>query len=123
MEPTKIAVPVSSLKFPQGVKELTTFIAKLTAEHGDELTVHQYGSHLVVFTEGERCSCSECLTSIDAVIDSFYSVAGAGMILCSSCGNKRCPHAYSHKYVCTGSNEWDQKFELRPEYRNESASQ
>lgn len=26
------------------------------------------------------------------------------MIVCSICGNKRCPHANDHKYDCTGSN-------------------
>lgn len=27
------------------------------------------------------------------------------MILCPSCGNKRCPHATDHRFACTGSNE------------------
>jgi hypothetical protein len=27
------------------------------------------------------------------------------MIVCSICGNKRCPHAENHAYECTGSNE------------------
>jgi len=27
------------------------------------------------------------------------------MILCSTCGNKRCPHANDHRNACTGSNE------------------
>jgi hypothetical protein len=27
------------------------------------------------------------------------------MFLCSTCGNKRCPHANDHRNVCTGSNE------------------
>lgn len=26
------------------------------------------------------------------------------MILCSTCGNKRCPHATDHRNPCTGSN-------------------
>ena len=30
------------------------------------------------------------------------------MILCSTCGNKRCPKAEDHRYKCTGSNEPDQ---------------
>lgn len=28
-----------------------------------------------------------------------------GMRLCSTCGNKRCPHATSCQNTCTGSNE------------------
>jgi hypothetical protein len=27
------------------------------------------------------------------------------MILCPTCGNKRCPHATNHNLVCTNSNE------------------
>lgn len=27
------------------------------------------------------------------------------MILCATCGNKRCPHATDHRNACTGSNE------------------
>lgn len=30
------------------------------------------------------------------------------MILCSTCGNKRCPKAQDHRYKCTASNEPDQ---------------
>lgn len=31
------------------------------------------------------------------------------MILCQSCGNKRCPHATNHLNACTGSNEPGQR--------------
>ncbi len=27
------------------------------------------------------------------------------MVLCPTCGNKRCPHATDHRHACTGSNE------------------
>lgn len=30
------------------------------------------------------------------------------MILCSICGNKRCPHATDHRHACTNSNEYGQ---------------
>lgn len=33
------------------------------------------------------------------------------MVVCSICGNKRCPHAWSHENRCTGSNEPDQASE------------
>jgi hypothetical protein len=26
------------------------------------------------------------------------------MVVCTTCGNKRCPHATDHDYACTGSN-------------------
>lgn len=28
-----------------------------------------------------------------------------GMLVCSTCGNKRCPHATDHALACTNSNE------------------
>jgi len=31
------------------------------------------------------------------------------MILCPTCGNKRCPHASDHALSCTGSNEPGQR--------------
>lgn len=30
------------------------------------------------------------------------------MILCETCGNKRCPHSTDHRLACTGSNAVDQ---------------
>ncbi|MDP4546507.1 hypothetical protein [Marinobacter sp. MDS2] len=27
------------------------------------------------------------------------------MVVCSECGNKRCPKATDHRHTCTGSNE------------------
>lgn len=27
------------------------------------------------------------------------------MVVCATCGNKRCPHAADHRLTCTGSNE------------------
>jgi hypothetical protein len=34
----------------------------------------------------------------------FLHLDSARMILCEHCGNKRCPHASSHRLECTGSN-------------------
>lgn len=45
------------------------------------------------------CQCGQCRP---------ISLADSGsvrMILCSICGNKRCPHANDHRNTCTGSNE------------------
>jgi hypothetical protein len=46
------------------------------------------------------CSCEACrpLTMTDM-----------RMVLCETCGNKRCPHATNHRNACTGSNEVGQK--------------
>lgn len=34
---------------------------------------------------------------------------GMPLIVCSICGNKRCPHATDHKLACTNSNTPGQK--------------
>jgi hypothetical protein len=34
-----------------------------------------------------------------------HDVHVIGMLLCPTCGNKRCPHATDHRHECTGSNE------------------
>lgn len=100
----RFAKPLASLKVPMTINHLSETIGALAEEHKEELVLRQYGSHLVVFTEGELCQCGKCREKIDAVIPSFYSIASQGMILCATCGNKRCPHASSHEYRCSQSN-------------------
>lgn len=39
------------------------------------------------------------------------------MVLCPTCGNKRCPHAENHQNACTGSNAPDQVPTLDPAAR------
>lgn len=57
----------------------------------------------------EQCQCRQCLrdrnegTEIAAGV--FISAEVQRMVLCPTCGNKRCPHATDHRHVCTGSNE------------------
>lgn len=41
----------------------------------------------------KKCHCARCNPS------------AWWMIVCPTCGNKRCPHATSHEHACTGSNE------------------
>ena len=36
---------------------------------------------------------------------SSFGLMGDRMILCPTCGNKRCPHATDHRLDCTGSND------------------
>jgi len=50
------------------------------------------------------CRCFNCL------YDQFDPNTGlrltlTRMVLCETCGNKRCPHATDHRFTCTGSNE------------------
>ncbi len=44
-----------------------------------------------------RCGCWRCLADRDE--------RRTRMILCPTCGNKRCPKASDHRLTCTRSNE------------------
>ncbi|PNE59785.1 hypothetical protein A8H39_01160 [Paraburkholderia fungorum] len=46
------------------------------------------------------CSCETCRP---------VTLKDMRMVLCPTCGNKRCPHATDHRNACTGSNEAGQK--------------
>lgn len=59
-------------------------------------------------SEDTLCHCRHCLTE-RAESDSEAQLWLHRMILCSTCGNKRCPHATDHRLECTGSNEPGQK--------------
>ena len=59
-----------------------------------------------------QCECRQCLR--DRKEGEWWAKhwvprENARMILCSSCGSKRCPHANDHRNACTGSNEPGQK--------------
>lgn len=55
----------------------------------------------------EKCECRSCLDDFEKL-----NPPGPGlshwttrMVVCSICGNKRCPHANNHNNSCTNSNE------------------
>lgn len=62
-----------------------------------------------------QCKCRRCLTERGEI--KTFSMTGhdittaptgvnfVGMIVCETCGNKRCPHATDHRHACTDSNE------------------
>lgn len=52
------------------------------------------------------CWCRHCL---DEPSMGLNNPALQRMILCPTCGNKRCPRASNHDHACTGSNEPGQK--------------
>jgi hypothetical protein len=59
---------------------------------------------------GDQCQCRACLKG--KTVDSAFGpipVHMTRMIVCSICGNKRCPHANDHRNECTGSNEPGQR--------------
>lgn len=51
------------------------------------------------------CGCRKCLAARDERGFGGFPVAMTRMIVCSECGNKRCPHATDHDLACTRSNE------------------
>lgn len=62
--------------------------------------------------KSEPCDCFKCtLERPDGERDPVFGVRldMMRMFVCSVCGNKRCPHATSHEFECTGSNEPGQK--------------
>lgn len=52
------------------------------------------------------CECWQCI--VDNDIREPYSqfpLYLTRVIVCTECGNKRCPHATNHRLKCTDSNE------------------
>lgn len=47
-----------------------------------------------------QCGCLTCLEAADPHFADFPT----RMVLCATCGNKRCPHATDHANPCSGSN-------------------
>jgi hypothetical protein len=60
----------------------------------------------------DLCSCLRCQTEqsvLDLSEEEYPFGIANQMILCSQCGNKRCPHATDHRFACTMSNLPGQK--------------
>jgi hypothetical protein len=54
--------------------------------------------------------CSKCHdTTLPANPTPMDQINHARFIVCTICGNKRCPHATDHELPCTNSNEPGQK--------------
>lgn len=53
----------------------------------------------------DECGCYACIGSKPAYEDTWLTIGMTRMIVCSECGNKRCPHSTDHRHACTGSNE------------------
>jgi hypothetical protein len=52
------------------------------------------------------CDCWRCERDRQDGMTAFLRIR---MILCPTCGNKRCPKANDHRNECSGSNEPGQK--------------
>lgn len=53
----------------------------------------------------KRCTCHRCIREHDLLGPGGFPLSGTQMIVCRTCGNKRCPKASDHNLDCTGSNE------------------
>ena len=62
-------------------------------------------------TSPEECKCRRCWTERSASMTLLDQLSRV-MILCPTCGNKRCPHATDHRLTCTNSNEPGQPWKL-----------
>jgi len=56
----------------------------------------------------ELFDCRQCLRDRRAEEVSGWPAELTRMIICPTCGNKRCPHATDHRNACTGSNDLGQ---------------
>ncbi|WP_238840734.1 hypothetical protein [Prescottella equi] len=68
----------------------------------------------------DACGCHFCETEWRNTmrdLDPDWWAIGAFMILCESCGNKRCPRATYHGHACTGSNEPGQPLSVYGDFR------
>lgn len=51
------------------------------------------------------CGCHRCTNERQEGMSLADKMPEIRMILCETCGNKRCPHATDHRLACTNSNE------------------
>lgn len=54
-----------------------------------------------------ECDCYACRDArakLKEPLEEWLDMFGH-VVLCSTCGNKRCPHATDHRLACTNSNE------------------
>lgn len=56
-------------------------------------------------TQQTNDGCGNCHACLVGVMENNMPVTSQRMIVCSDCGNKRCPKASNHRHKCTGSNE------------------
>jgi ribosomal protein L32 len=55
-------------------------------------------------------NCGNCELCLEGKLDqNGWPLKMQRMIVCSNCGNKRCPRATDHRLECTNSNEPGQK--------------
>ncbi|TCK44002.1 hypothetical protein B0G84_2350 [Paraburkholderia sp. BL8N3] len=56
--------------------------------------------------EVAECECRKCLEGKTVKIGGHdWPILASRMVVCATCGNKRCPKANDHRNECTRSNE------------------
>ena len=63
------------------------------------------GEFIPLYTAPQGDGCGNCHACLVGVMENNMPVTSQRMIVCSDCGNKRCPKASNHRHKCTGSNE------------------
>lgn len=53
---------------------------------------------------GGECRCRNCIEARGDTVNGWPRLAGE-MVVCPSCGCKRCPRATDHRHSCTDSND------------------
>ena len=72
----------------------------------DPFSWNKTSYHTVPLYTAPQCDgCGNCHTCLVGVMENNMPVTSQRMIVCSDCGNKRCPKASNHRHKCTGSNE------------------
>lgn len=97
------AKPVFAEPMPIAIPRLSRISKAITTLYGPDCYMRQYDAFMVFWTPGEDCPCQKCRDYMHAVIGDD-SLVFQGMIVCPTCGNKRCPHASDHDFECTNSN-------------------
>lgn len=71
------------------------------------MTDDEHRIHEVLWQSPRELSdgCGNCHACLVGVMENNMLVTSQRMIVCSDCGNKRCPKASNHRHKCTGSNE------------------
>ena len=104
-------MPIAAIPLPIAIDDLAKRTKAIGKAHGEGCTFREVGAHLVIYTPGEFCEgCIRCDEFEREAIgrltdDPLRGALGRVMVLCPTCGNKRCPRATDHDYECSGSNE------------------
>lgn len=69
----------------------------LSPEQEKAWRIGQAQTRLFASLRAGLCGCHKCISDRGEV--------ATIMVLCPTCGNKRCPKASDHRFVCTNSNE------------------